>query len=343
MTVLRNVMAAFAASLSLLFLGVAAVFAGDGAQWRIESSDETVRPDIPESESLGGMVWITNDVYWAVNDRRPVVWEMSLPVEMSNGKITGCSLRRLFDPEDSIDVEAIALDPIDGAVWLADEHHNRIARHDPANGRLTGEAILPKAMQSHYPELGLESLTIAPDGLVMWTCSEEALTVDGSRSTRKSGSDVRLTKLQRRSAADAWTVSGQWIYRTDPIAGGPWYIDGCDSARSGVAELCLLDDGSLLVLEREFSKVLVPRLRCRIYVADTAEATEVHGLAAVADIKDVRRVSKRKLYETSGFSMYEGMCLGPKLADGSTLLVLVADGDGHRALRSVMTLRLYRH
>lgn len=342
-TVLRNVMAAFAASLSLPFLGVAVAFAGEGAQWRIESADETVRPNIPESESLGGIVWITNDVYWAVNDRRPVVWEMSLPVDRSNGKISGCSLRRFFDPEDSVDVEAIALDPVDGTVWLADEHHNRIARHDPANGRLTGEALLPKAMQSHYPELGLESLTTDREGLVMWTCTEEALTIDGSRSTRKSGSDVRITKLHRRSADEAWAVAGQWIYRTDPMAGGPWYIDGCDNARSGIAELCLLDDGSLLVLEREFSKVLIPRLRCRIYVADVSGATEVHGLATVADAKDIKRVSKRKLYETSGFSMYEGMCLGPKLSDGATLLVLVADGDGHRALRSVMTLRLYRH
>lgn len=336
-------MAAFAASLALPLIGVAAEFADGGAQWRIEPADETVRPDIPESESLGGIAWVSNDVYWAVNDRRPVVWEMSLPVDPSSGKIRQCTLRRLFDPEDSVDVEALAIDPNDGMVWLADEHHCRVASHNPVNGKLVGKASLPQSMRSHYRDLGLESLAMDKDGLVMWTCTEEALTTDGPRSTRKSGSDVRITKLQRSGADLPWTVSGQWIYRTDPIAGRPFHIAGTDYSRSGIAELCLLDDGSLLVLEREFSKVLIPRLRCRIYLADVTNATDVHRLATISGAKEIRRAAKRRLYETTGFSMYEGMCLGPKLSDGSTLLVLVADGDGHKALRSVMTLRLYRH
>ena len=46
------------------------------------------------------------------------------------------------------------------------------------------------------------------------------------------------------------------------------------------------------------------------------------------------------LFETTGLSMYEGLCLGPKLSDGTRLLVMVSDGE-KKAFRSVMTLRLY--
>ena len=118
----------------------------------------------------------------------------------------------------------------------------------------------------------------------------------------------------------------------------PDVIHGHAMAR--IAELCLLEDGTLLVLEREFSKVLIPRLRCRLYETDFSSATDVQGLASISNAPSLKKVEKRLLYETTGLSMYEGLCLGPKLSDGARLLVLVSDGD-KKTFRSVMTLRLY--
>ena len=49
-------------------------------------------------------------------------------------------------------------------------------------------------------------------------------------------------------------------------------------------------------------------------------------------------LTKRLVYEEdTGASMYEGMCLGPVLKDGSQTLVLVSDGD-KEASESIMTL-----
>jgi hypothetical protein len=100
-----------------------------------------------------------------------------------------------------------------------------------------------------------------------------------------------------------------------------------------------LDDGTVLVLEREFSVVLVPRLRCRIYETDISSAKNVIGEKNLANLKNSDRVKKKLLYETTGFSMYEGLCVGPRLADGSRMLVLVSDAD-KKSFRMVLSLRL---
>ncbi len=315
--------------------------AGAGYRWRIEPVGEIARPCIPGSASLGGISWVSNDVYWAVTDWNPVVWELELPVDLRSGRLSGCNLTRLCEPQDAVDVEAIVRDPLDGSVWIADERSCRITRHDPATGRRTGRVELPPLMDGIYLDLGLESLTMSGDGLVMWTCTEEALKDDGPRSTKAHGSDVRLTRLCRKGKDAPWEVAGQWVYLTDPIASGPWSISGRDMSRSGVSELCLLEDGTLLVLEREFSKALIPRLRCRIYEVDFTSATDVNGIGSIGQANGLRRVGKRMLFETKGLSMYEGMCVGPKLADGSRLMVLVSDGD-RQTLRTVFSLRLYR-
>ena len=95
------------------------------------------------------------------------------------------------------------------------------------------------------------------------------------------------------------------------------------------------------MLEREFSVVIVPRFRCRIYETDFTSATEVLARASLKDGASAVAVGKRLLYEATGFSMYEGMCLGPRLADGSRILMLVSDGD-KKSLRTVLSLRLSR-
>ncbi len=314
---------------------------GEGFRWRVEAAGELTRPDEPGSESLGGITWVSNGTYWAVTDWDPVVWQLEMPAGQDDGKLKGCTFRQLCRPAGAVDIEGIARDPLDGSIWLADERAGSVKRFDPATGRETGIAALPPMFGDFYKDSGLESLTIGADGLTMWTCTEEALKCDGPRATRDCGTDVRLVRFARASARDAWKVSGEWVYRTDCIAGGAWRgSGGYDLSRCGVAELCALEDGTLLVLEREFSKVIFPRLRCRIYETDLSGATDVHGLLSINDAPVLKRAKKRMLFETSGFSMYEGMCLGPRLADGSRLLVLVSDGD-KRTFRSALSLRLH--
>ena len=104
--------------------------------------------------------------------------------------------------------------------------------------------------------------------------------------------------------------------------------------RSGVSALIALDDGRLLVLERAL--VGAPSgmgiFRIRIYLADPSGATDVSGFdTGLAGRTDWTPAIKTLLWEhTFGLpvSNFEGMALGPRLADGTRSLLLVADNGG---------------
>jgi len=103
--------------------------------------------------------------------------------------------------------------------------------------------------------------------------------------------------------------------------------------RSGVSGLLLLDDGSLLVLERAQSDDVIPRFRSSLYVIDTAGASNVVGVGELTGTETP--VTKTLLWSQTfpgltGLTVnnYEGMTLGPTLDTGEISLILVADNDG---------------
>lgn len=329
------------AALATVAVSALSAFSGEGFRWRIDEVNEIMRPDVAGAAYVGGIAWVTNDTYLAVTDRKSVIWEMTLPYNPQTGRILSCGLKHLCEPEMAVDVEAIAFDRIDGSVWLADERVVTIRQYSFVSGRaLPGRVDIPESFKGFRTNFGFESLSMGKDGLSMWTCTEEALKTDGPRATRKDGTDIRLTQFRRNSSNDPWRIFGQWVYHTDSVAGGPWYNEeNKDLSRSGISELCVLEDGTVLVLEREFSVVLFPRLRCRIYETDMSSAKNVISRKNLVGLNDADRVRKKLLYENTGFSMYEGMCLGPRLEDGSRMLVLVSDAD-RKSFRSVLSLRL---
>jgi hypothetical protein len=331
--------AAFALTVACAF----SALAGEGFRWRIDEVNEISRPDIAGSANLSAVAWVSNSTYIAITDWKSVIWELDLPFDPDTGKLLSCSLKRVCSPELTVDVEGLAIDPLDGSVWIADERAATIRQHTLATGRaLSGKVDIPESMKGFYIDSGFESLAIERDGLSMWMSAEEALKSDGPRATRKHGTDIRLTRFRRTSAADAWAMDGQWVYHADSIAGGPWYNSKKkDISRSGISEMCVLDDGTVLVLEREFSVVLIPRLRTRIYETDMSSAKNVMDRKNLSGLKDSEKVKKRLLYEATGFAMYEGMCLGPLLRDGSRMLVLVSDAD-KKSFKTVLSLRLSR-
>ena len=199
-------------------------FAGEGFRWRIDEINEIMRPDVAESANLGGIAWVSNGTYIAVTDWNSVIWELTLPYNPKTGRVLSCELKRLSSPVMAVDVEALALDPLNGSVWLADERAATIRQYSYVSGKaLAGNVDIPASLKNFRQDSGFESLSISADGLSMWTCTEEALKSDGSRATRKVGTDVRLARFRRKSAKEIWKMSGQWVYHTDPIAGGPWY------------------------------------------------------------------------------------------------------------------------
>ncbi|MDD2242692.1 MAG: esterase-like activity of phytase family protein, partial [Bacteroidales bacterium] len=126
----------------------------------------------------------------------------------------------------------------------------------------------------------------------------------------------------------------------------------------GVSELLALDDGSIIVLEREFyipSGIVGARVVCKLYLVNPADCKPIAASAAgssagssgngsSADISqfsaaipaDAPVLSKRLLYRFTtaikslndfNIANYEGMCLGPVLSNGNRTVILISDSQ----------------
>ena len=87
----------------------------------------------------------------------------------------------------------------------------------------------------------------------------------------------------------------------------------------------------------------VPSFRLSLFAVDISGAQDVSALPSLADAP-ARPVAKTRLYDNGpegSLANYEAICLGPRLADGSTALVLVSDA-GDLAAPAILTLRLSR-
>lgn len=303
---------------------------------RAEISGEVLRPRLPEG--LSGITWLAGSSYLAIDDSGGVMYPLSVLLDPVRERPMSVTLGTKVVLEGVTDGEGIAFDPLRGSVWVSDETGPRITEHDLRSGRRLGELKLPPQLSRSRANLSLESLTIAPDGLTLWTANEEPLADDGTGSDSTTGTVVRLFRFVREDADGPWKPAGQFAYQEDSLGGRR--ID--DGSRSGISDLCFLPDGRLLVLERELSakKFRIPSFRMRIYEVDVMSATDVTSRDRLDGIGIVRAAKKLLLESNTGLNMYEGLCLGPWLSNESRVLMLVSDGDGP-AGESILSIRLF--
>lgn len=272
------------------------------------------------------------------DDGRSRVYPMALDIDFSTGAVKSSPTPGAsFVPGRCTDAEGIAYDVDYGRVWISDEKVPTVAEYG-LDGAMTGRAVaLPKIqLTKKRSNKSLESLTISPDGRTLWTANEQALFCDGDSSCGNATvkTVVRLMKYTRASATAGWTAAGQWAYACD-------VCEVAASAECGVSGLCALEDGSLLVLEREVSVSSFGR--CRIYrLAPSvfSKATDVTAFAALKKSAYTAVAKGDPLVDFSSGRMeamyvYEGITLGPRLRDGSRAVYLVSDG-GETSTRTVL-------
>ena len=342
-----------------------AVLAASLSGMTLESAGECALPTSWMGRPLGGLSGLTRvagDLYYAVRDNgsQGALFTLRIGVDRATGAATNCEIVAETKLRGREDLEDVVWDAAAKRVWVCDEHDGSIRAFDPASGEESARVAVPKVFDAFVFNRSFEALSLRPDGREMWTCNEEALNRreavgrtkhrvvpvavdtpdvdDGPLSTRAHGSRIRLQKFVRADAAAPWTPAGQWASDADSVGGAAFL----DKARSGVSDLVCLDDGRLLVLEREMSVKkggVLPTFRCRIYEVDFAGATDTSDLLCVT-APAVRPVRKTRVFGArTAYAMYEGACLGPELADGSRSLLLIADGDDG-AVNRVMALRL---
>ena len=204
-----------------------------------------------------------------------------------------------------------------------------------------------------YPNYNFESLAFDSVHQYLWTIPESTLRKDGQPATPQNGlaNQLRLMRLdwgkmkedsnkeeysEQVSSKKAPRYMTTYAYQMDQ----PSTHKKADIYVMGVSELCVLPDGQLLVLERE---AFIPKIKigafckCKLYLINPLNSEEFSMKENFSS--DIPFLKKRLLVEWKtglslskrSFANYEGMCLGPKLEDGSQVVILLSDSQDQYA------------
>ena len=204
-----------------------------------------------------------------------------------------------------------------------------------------------------YPNYNFESLAFDSVHQYLWTIPESTLRKDGQPATPQNGL-VNLLRLMRlnwgkmKEDSNKEEYSEQvsskkdsrymttYAYQMDQ----PSTHKKADIYVMGVSELCALPDGQLLFLERE---AFIPKIKigafckCKLYLINPLNSEEFSMKEKFSS--DTPFLKKNLLVEWKtglslskrSFANYEGMCLGPKLEDGSQVVILLSDSQDQYA------------
>jgi hypothetical protein len=308
-------------------------------------------------EGLSGIARLRSDSYALTEDSGGRIHFAKIIIDKTTGAITNCTFTDVMTIPGLVDAEGIAYNKYrgkNGTLYVADENGPKIVQIPLGSQRKVDKALddvffiwsggavaekplpLPEFLRNVRPNKALEALSAERPsfsnpppqfGLDLWTANEDALTIDGAPSSATNAPLVRICRIP-----DDW-----WYYRLDAAQGGPIPGAGPDVPFNGLVGLAALGEGRLLVLERSCGFVqgengAPPSLiTSSIYYVDTSRTKPGSPTPL-----------RKTLLWRQGFpfSNYEGITLGPKLADGSRAVILVADGDVSTARVGGMTLTM---
>ena len=275
------------------------------AQLQVIENAQHAFPQTIPAGNYSGITWLGGDLYAVVSDKSKedgfFVFEIKL--DMQTGEILWArNMGFRSSGYANRDGEGIAYDSNTKTLWISCEADNMIREYN-LDGSRTGRTVPQTDIYKRLPgNLGLEALSYNAHTKELWTCNE---------------SDT----IYIQSYDESLQPSRTFRYHLDTPEADPakalFYAHG-------IGTLCALDDGSILLLEREF---FVPKIKIGSFV----NCKLFHFIPGQPEKQMLAQWKTRFNLTQQNIANYEGMCLGPTLNDGSRVILLVADSQDQYA------------
>jgi hypothetical protein len=234
-----------------------------------------------------------------------------------------------------VDPEGLRLLPGGAGLLWCSEGDERVdqppgLRHARLDGTHVRDFAVPKLLHFTRPGTGarvnmaFEGLALGPGGRTAWAAMEGPLHQDGPEpGVGRPGGPCRFTAFDVATGRAVRQVA----YLPDAIPRPPLVPGGY--ADNGVSEILMVDDTRMLVLERAYSMGVGNSLR--LYEIDTRAGSDTLQVEALRP-GTYRPAAKQLVADFAhlGLSVLdntEGMCWGPRTANGHRTLVVVSDDN----------------
>ena len=280
------------------------------------------------SGDYSGITYLGGTRYAVVDDKRSGGGILLVDMDVSfKGKVGGVSVAV---PEGTAssdiknrDNEGVAyvsggIGP--GALFVSAETDQSIREYG-LDGMPTGRQMAvpdDMARSKIKSNSGFEALTYNEFTRLFWTTTEYVL---------KDEQTPGLLRLQ--SFGTDLKPASRYLYKMDEPVKSEAEAAGAESYVFGVPAMTALDDGRLIVLEREvyvpkgsnISKLRKSFTRMNLYVVNPASDGESEVLRKTLMCSFTTKPASGR------FADYEGMCLGPLVPDGGRTLILISDSQ----------------
>lgn len=297
----------------------------------VEHEQHAFPKDIPAG-GYSGITWLGDTLYAVVSDnlKQDGFFRFSIQLD-SLGDITSA---RCIDFVDAgmpgRDSEGVAWCKNRGTLFVSGEKDNEVKELSLA-GKATGKKLnLPEIVATATKNYGLEALSYNAETHRFWTTTESTLPEDGPQATATNGVENKLRLLAFNDSLHL--VEQYWYVMDKPIAEAE-----PQNFAHGVCALAAMDDGRLLVMEREFA---VPEAKIGAYVNSKIYMVKPTPCSSTDKKSPCSPPLKKELlaaWSTAiglldfNIANYEGMCLGPKLKNGGQVVILIADSQNQYA------------
>jgi len=276
------------------------------------------RVAIPSGQ-YSGITFVSGNQFVAVHDKADGGGIYSFVVQLDSlggiGVVLVSELAANATGEKGLDNEDLVYVPDRHSLFVVSETTSTVREYN-LTGKPTGASLaVPEAFgpDKIVSGKGLESLAYNAATGLFWTTSEQPLQAD------------TLFRFQSFSARTL-EPQAQYLYQGDKPTVSAEQISAARAYVYGIPALTALDDGRLLVMERE---VYVPQ-GLGAMLTESFSTTTLYEVDPVRCTAPVLEKKELLSFQTSALNLadYEGMCLGPVLPDGTQMLLLVADSQG---------------